>query len=61
MVETIPAGDRVAAQVRVAHDGHVYWCAGFYTVTAGTISDWIEHWVTEGADTPPAWRSAFTS
>lgn len=61
VVETVPAGDRVAAQVRVTLGDDVFWCAGFYTVESGTITDGVEHWVTERSETPPSWRRAFSS
>lgn len=61
VIETIPDGDRVAAQIRVTHGDDVFWCAGFYTIRSGTITDGVEHWVTEHADTPPIWRRPFTT
>lgn len=61
VVETIADGERVAAQVRVEHGDVVFWCAGFYRVTGGVIASGVEHWVTEGSEQPPAWRSRFAS
>ncbi len=61
VVETISAGDRVAAQVRVDHGDDVFWCAGFYTVTGGVIVDGTEHWVSERSEAPPAWRRDFAT
>ena len=61
VVETLTEGDRVAAQVRVAHENDVFWCAGFYTVTDGVISSGVEHWVTERAQPAPDWRRPFAS
>lgn len=52
---------RVAAQVRVDHGADAFWCAGFYTVADGRITDGVEHWVTEGSQPPPEWRRPFTS
>jgi len=59
--EVVAAGDRVAAQVRVHHADQVFWCAGFYTVTDDRIARGVEHWVTEGAETPAPWRREFRS
>ena len=61
VVETVADGDRVAAQVQVDHGDDTFWCAGFYRVGGGLIVSGVEHWVTEGAETPPAWREPFTS
>lgn len=61
VVETIGQGTRVAAQVRVTQGDLVFWCAGFYDVADGVIASGVEHWVTEGAETPPAWRQPFVS
>jgi predicted kinase len=58
--EVIGCGNRVASQTTVDQDGVRYWCAGFYTVTGGKIIGGVEHWVTEGATTPPPWRLEFT-
>lgn len=60
VVDVIADGDRVAAQVRVEQDGTNFWCAGFYTVRDGAIVAGVEHWVTEGATAPPAWRRPYT-
>lgn len=57
--EILADGDRVAAQVRVAQDGRAFRCAGFYTVRGGVIVSGVEHWLTEGADEPPAWRLSY--
>lgn len=59
VVETVPAGERVAAQVRVDHGDTTFWCAGFYTVRGGRIAEGTEHWVTEGSAQPPGWRDEF--
>lgn len=61
VVETLTEGDRVAAQVRVTHGPDVFWCAGFYTVSDGTIDSGREHWVTESSQPAPEWRRQFTS
>ena len=61
VVETIASGGRVAAQVRVDHGDDVFWCAGFYEVSDGRIESGVEHWVTAGHATPPAWRDEFSS
>lgn len=61
VVETISAGSRVAAQVRVDHGEDVFWCAGFYSVVDGRIMRGTEHWVTEGSVPPPDWRRAFAT
>lgn len=61
VVETVAAGTRVAAQVRVAHGDDVFWCAGFYEVVDGRIASGVEHWVTQHSAEPPAWRRRFTS
>lgn len=52
---------RVAAQVRVVHGDETFWCAGFYTVDGGRITDGVEHWVTERSQPPPRWRKRFTT
>lgn len=59
VVEVIAEGERVAAQIRVPHDGSVFWCAGFYTVEGGQITSGTEHWVTERSAVPPEWRKPF--
>jgi SnoaL-like domain len=59
--EVIAVGDRVASRVRVEQGDEVFWCAGFYTVTNGVIADGIEHWLTTGAEVPPAWRAPLSS
>ena len=61
VVETLAAGDRVAAQVRVVHGDEVFWCAGFYTVTDGVIAGGTEHWLTERSQPPPEWRRPYTT
>lgn len=68
VVETIGAGppagngpDRVAAQVRVVQGADTFWCAGFYTVEGGRITDGVEHWVTERSQPPPQWRRRFAT
>ena len=61
VVETLADDDRVAAQVRVQHGEVTYWCAGFYRVANGVIQSGVEHWVTEGSQTPPVWRQQFAS
>lgn len=61
VVETLTEGDRVAAQVRVTHGPDVFWCAGFYKVSNGTITTGREHWVTESSQPAPEWRRPFTS
>jgi hypothetical protein len=38
-----------------------FWCAGFYRVADGMILSGIEHWVTEHAAEPPAWRRSYTT
>jgi predicted kinase len=60
IVEVIATASRVAVQVTVDQDDTRFWCAGFYTVADGLIVEGVEHWVTEGATTPPPWRLAFT-
>ncbi|MGB8861246.1 MAG: nuclear transport factor 2 family protein [Ilumatobacteraceae bacterium] len=60
VVDIATAGNRVAAQVRVPNGGQVDWLSGFYTVEDGVIVDGREHWVTEGAESAPAWRVPFT-
>lgn len=61
VVETVSAGERAAVQVRVDHGDETFWCAGFYTVNDGVIAGGTEHWVTEGAEEPPAWRQQYTT
>lgn len=58
--EVVADGDRVAARVRVDQDGQRFWCAGFYRVAGDRIRAAVEHWVTEAAETPPAWRRSYT-
>ncbi len=60
VIEILAAGDRVAAQVRVDHTQDVFWCAGFYEVIDGLIVTGTEHWVTEGSQPAPEWRSQYT-
>lgn len=60
IVDVVAAGDRVAAQIRVAQPDGVDWCAGFYTVADGLIRGGTEHWVRERAEPAPAWRAPFT-
>jgi hypothetical protein len=59
--EVIADGDRAAAQARVRQGDQTLWCAGFYSVVDGAITDGVEHWVTQGAETPPPWRSRFAT
>ncbi len=61
VVETVGAGERVAAQVRVDQGDTTFWCAGFYSVRDGQIVGGTEHWVTAGSEAPPAWRSEFST
>lgn len=61
VVETIAVGDRVATQVKVDHGDETFWCAGFYTVADGAITDGVEHWVTADSQPAPEWRRPFTS
>lgn len=61
VVETLTAGDRVAAQVRVTHGAQIFWCAGFYTVIGGVIASGVEHWVTERSSPGPEWRQRFVT
>lgn len=61
VVEVISSGTRVAAQVRVDHGDDVFWCAGFYSVADGVITEGTEHWVTERSQPPPEWRQRFTT
>ncbi len=58
--EVLATGNRVASQITVDQDNVRYWCAGFYTVTEGKITEGVEHWVTEGANTAPTWRHEFS-
>jgi hypothetical protein len=60
VVDTLTDGDRVAAQVRVTQGDDVFWCAGFYRVGDGQIDAGVEHWVSEGSESPPEWRRRFT-
>ena len=61
VVEVLATDDRVAAQVRVTMPDEAFWCAGFYTVTGGQITDGTEHWVTANSQPPPPWRHLFTT
>ncbi|MDJ0771655.1 MAG: nuclear transport factor 2 family protein [Ilumatobacter sp.] len=61
VVETLGAGSRVAAQVRVDQPPHTFWCAGFYEVVDGQVVSGVEHWVTAGSEPPPEWRQRFTA
>ncbi|MDH3295706.1 MAG: nuclear transport factor 2 family protein, partial [Acidimicrobiia bacterium] len=61
VIDVIADGNRVAAQVIVDHGDRRFWCAGFYAVDTGRIRSGIEHWVTEAADDPPAWRDRYTT
>ncbi len=61
VVETIAAGRRVAAQVRVDHGDTTFWCAGFYLVDGPVIASGVEHWVTQGSAPPPEWRRPYVS
>lgn len=61
VVETIAAGDRVAAQVRVGLGDTTFWCAGFYLVDGPVIASGVEHWVTQGSAPPPEWRRPYVS
>ncbi len=61
VLECMSQGDRVAAQMRVDHGSDVFWCAGFYTVIDGVITDGTEHWIREGAESPPEWRREFAA
>ncbi len=60
VVETLSNHDRVAAQVKVDLPPDSFWCAGFYTVSNGQITEGVEHWVTEGSAAPPEWRGSFS-
>ena len=59
VVETVHEGGRVAARLRVDHEGVVFWCAGFYTVEEGAITRGVEYWISEGSADPPDWRHRF--
>ncbi len=59
VVEVLTTGNRVAAQIIVDHGDNRFWCAGFYTVANGRITEGTEHWVTQDADEPPAWREPY--
>ena len=61
VVEVLSVAARVAAQVEVTLEDDVFWCAGFYTVSDGLISQGVEHWVTAGSEQPPEWRQPFTA
>ncbi len=61
VVELIASGNRVAAQVLLEMGDERDWCLGFYTVVNGLIVDGVEHWLTENAETPPEWRSAYST
>ncbi len=61
VVEVIAAGGRVAARVRVVQGGHTFWCAGFYIVDDGRITEAVEHWLEEGGDPAPEWRTPYRS
>ena len=61
VVEVLAHGDRAAAQVEVTLGEDMFWCAGFYTVTDGRISQGVEHWMTEGSEPLPEWRKPFTA
>jgi SnoaL-like domain len=61
VVEVLSSDDRVAAQVAVRTEDATYWCAGFYSIADGQIRAGVEHWVTERSETPPTWRSEYTS
>ena len=53
-----PPGE-VAVEVRVDQGGQTFYNASFCTVVDGEIARVREHWVTEGEDEPPAWRSDY--
>ncbi len=61
VVETVAESDRVAAQVKVTMGDDVFWCAGFYSVAEGRITNGVEHWVTEGSQPAPAWRRPYVT
>lgn len=58
--EVLADGGRVAARVRVAQDDKHFWCFGWYEVAGKTITDIVELWGTEAAESPPKWRLRFT-
>lgn len=60
VVELIADGDRAAGRIAVDQDGQRFWCHGCWTVHDGRITEAIELWGTQGSETPPPWRSAFT-
>jgi len=59
VAETIDQGQSVAARVRVDHVAETVWCAGFYVVSDGRISEAVEYWSTEGGEQAPDWRAEF--
>jgi ketosteroid isomerase-like protein len=61
VASVLASGEQVAARVQVDLAPDRFWCAGFYTVRDGVITDGVEHWVTEGADEIPAWRRPFNA
>lgn len=53
----VAEGERVAAEVAVAHPGGTALAAGFYLVEDGKIQRASEYWVEQGHDKAPSWRA----
>jgi hypothetical protein len=55
--EIVSQPPRVACAVRLTHGGQIFACVAFYKLLDGQIAHGVEYWVTEGSETPPAWRA----
>ena len=56
----VDAGDQVACEVRVDHEGERFYAASFFEVADGKIVSAVEYWSNGEADEPPAWRAPWT-
>lgn len=62
VVETLAAGNRVAAQVRVdSRATRRSGAPGYYTVADSVITDGVEHWGNADSQPAPEWRNRFSA
>jgi ketosteroid isomerase-like protein len=60
VLRIVDAGDQVASEVRVDHEGERFYAASFFEVADGRIVSAVEYWSNGEADEPPAWRAPWT-
>ena len=60
VLRIVDAGDQVASEVRVEHEGERFYAASFFEVADGRIVSAVEYWSNGEPDEPPAWRAPWT-